>query len=65
EDLEKILGEETFFIVNCQDCRTTFHQNILTPELLNILYSQWISDNSRPNEMHCATLFQVLEHLEN
>lgn len=44
QDLVKIIGEETFSLVNCQDCNTSFHQHILTPEFLNLLYSQWIND---------------------
>ena len=44
EDVVKMLGEETFSLVSCRNCETTFHQHILTAEFLNILYSQWIND---------------------
>ncbi|MGB6299326.1 MAG: class I SAM-dependent methyltransferase [Rivularia sp. (in: cyanobacteria)] len=44
EDLIKHLGEETFSLVSCQNCGTTFHKHILTPEFLNVLYSEWIND---------------------
>lgn len=45
EDVVKILGEETFSLVNCQDCKITFHQKILSQKFLNLLYSQWINDS--------------------
>lgn len=44
EDVIKLLGEETFSLVRCEDCGMTFHRRILTPQWLNLLYSQWINN---------------------
>lgn len=44
QDVVTRLGEETFSLVRCEICDMIFHQRILTPEWLNILYSQWIND---------------------
>lgn len=44
QDVIALLGEETFSLVRCENCGMVFHQRILTPEWLNLLYSQWIND---------------------
>jgi SAM-dependent methyltransferase len=44
QDVVALLGAETFSLVRCQTCGMMFHQRILTPEWLNLLYSQWIND---------------------
>lgn len=44
EDVIELLGDESFTLVRCKDCGMTFHQRILTPEYLNLLYSEWIND---------------------
>ncbi len=44
QDVVARLGTETFSLVRCQTCGIAFHQRILTPEWLNLLYSQWIND---------------------
>lgn len=38
------LGEEHFSLVRC-DCGMVFHQKILTPQYLNLLYSEWINED--------------------
>ncbi|MGI2902622.1 class I SAM-dependent methyltransferase [Tolypothrix sp. VBCCA 56010] len=44
EDVIALLKEETFSLISCDTCGMVFHQRILTPEWLNLLYSQWIND---------------------
>ncbi|MBV6623907.1 MAG: methyltransferase domain-containing protein [Rivularia sp. (in: Bacteria)] len=44
EDVVKLLGEEIFSLVRCENCGMTFHQRILSEKFLNLLYSTWIND---------------------
>jgi 2-polyprenyl-3-methyl-5-hydroxy-6-metoxy-1,4-benzoquinol methylase len=45
KDVLGLVGKETFSLVRCETCGMTFHQRILSPQGLNLLYSQWIDDD--------------------
>lgn len=40
-----MLSEQEFSLARCNGCSMVFHQRVLTPEWLDVLYSQWIDDS--------------------
>lgn len=43
-DVDRFIQDEEFNLVICNHCNQMFHQRILTPDWMNILYSEWIDD---------------------
>lgn len=44
-EVAELLGDNEFQLVRCDNCDLVFHQRVLTPEWLDVLYSGWIDGN--------------------